>query len=116
MIIALLGWATAEKERVEETVRRSEERFRALVQHGSDVIMVIDLEGAVRYVSPSIGRALGYDADAITRLTGDFIDEADLERARAFLRSVAADEEAQRPGWRSVSATRTGRSGGSRSE
>ena len=93
MIIALLGWATAEKERVEETVRRSEERFRALVQHGSDIIMVIDLEGAVRYVSPSIGRALGYDADAITRLTSNIIDEADLDRARAFLRSVAADEE-----------------------
>ena len=81
MIIALLGWATAEKERVEESVRRSEERFRALVQHGSDVIMVIDLDGAVLYVSPSIGRALGYDADAITRLTIDFIDEAD-PRAR----------------------------------
>jgi diguanylate cyclase (GGDEF)-like protein/PAS domain S-box-containing protein len=93
MIIALLGWAAAGKERVEETVRRSEERFRALVQHGSDVIMVIDLEGAVRYVSPSITRNLGYDADSITRLTGDFIDEADLVRARAFLRSVADGEE-----------------------
>ena len=115
MIIALLGWATAGKERVEETVRRSEERFRALVQHGSDVIMVIDLDGAVRYVSPSIGRALGYDADAITRLTADFIDEADLDRARAFLRGGRRRRRrAPRPGWRSASATRTGRSGGSR--
>ena len=95
MIIALLGWATAEKERVEESVRRSEERFRALVQHGSDVIMVIDLEGGVRYVSPSIARALGYDADTITQLTGDFIDEADLMRARTFLGSIASGQHGE---------------------
>jgi diguanylate cyclase (GGDEF)-like protein/PAS domain S-box-containing protein len=95
MVIALLGWTTAEKERVEETVRRSEERFRALVQHGSDIIMVIDLDGAVLYVSPSVSRALGYQAEAIERLTGDFIDEADLERARDTLRSVAAGDEGE---------------------
>jgi len=92
LVIALLGWATSEKEQVEETVRRSEERFRALVQHGSDVIMVIDLDGTVLYVSPSIGRALGYDPEMITRLTGNFVSEADALRARTFLGAVAAGE------------------------
>ena len=92
MVIALLGYASAGKERVDESVRRSEARFRALVQHGSDVIMVIDLEGAVTYVSPSIGRALGYEAENVTQLTSDFIDESDIEGARAFLSGVAADE------------------------
>jgi diguanylate cyclase (GGDEF)-like protein/PAS domain S-box-containing protein len=95
MIIALIGWTTSAKERVEESVRHSEQRFRALVQHGSDVIMLIDLDGSVLYVSPSIGRALGYDPEAITRLTGDFIDEADLERARSFLASVAGGREGE---------------------
>jgi diguanylate cyclase (GGDEF)-like protein/PAS domain S-box-containing protein len=92
LVIALLGWATSSREQVEETVRRSEERFRALVQHGSDVIMVIDLEGTVLYVSPSIGRVLGYDPDTITRLTSDFVSEADALRARTFLGAVAAGE------------------------
>jgi diguanylate cyclase (GGDEF)-like protein/PAS domain S-box-containing protein len=92
LVIALLGWATSGKEQVEESVRRSEERFRALVQHGSDVIMVIDLEGTVLYASPSIGRALGYDPDTVTRLTSDFVSEADALRARTFLRAVAAGE------------------------
>ncbi len=90
LIIALLGWANHEKEQVEESVRRSEERFRALVQHGSDVIMVIDLDGQVRYLSPSVERALGYDPDAVAHITREFIDTADVDRARAFLRSVAA--------------------------
>jgi diguanylate cyclase (GGDEF)-like protein/PAS domain S-box-containing protein len=95
MIIALLGWTTSAKERVEESVRRSEERFRALVQHGSDVIMVITLDASVLYASPSIGRALGYDPDDITQLTSDFIDEADVERARAFLESVVAGRDGE---------------------
>jgi diguanylate cyclase (GGDEF)-like protein/PAS domain S-box-containing protein len=93
MIIALLGWATSAKEQVELSVRHSEQRFRALVQHGSDVIMVIDLEGTVRYVSPSIGRALGYDPASIAKLTSDFIEGADLERARSLLASVAGGGE-----------------------
>ncbi len=95
MIIALLGWTTSAKERVELSVRHSERRFRALVQHGSDVIMVIDLEGTVRYVSPSIGRALGYDPGSIAKLSSDFIDEADLERARSLLASVAGGGEGE---------------------
>jgi PAS domain S-box-containing protein len=93
MIIALLGWTTAAKERVEESVRRSEERFRALVQHGSDVIIVIDLEGALLYVSPSISRALGYDADTLTQLDSAFVAEADLMPARDFLRAVASGKD-----------------------
>jgi diguanylate cyclase (GGDEF)-like protein/PAS domain S-box-containing protein len=101
MIIALLGWTTSAKERVEESVRRSEERFRALMQHGSDVIMVIALDGTMLYVSPSIERVLGYEPGSITQLTSDFIDDADLDRARRFLESVAAgcDGEA---GWMEV--------------
>ncbi|MFN8557166.1 MAG: EAL domain-containing protein [Dehalococcoidia bacterium] len=52
----------AERRRVEEALRRSEARFRSLVQHGSDIIMVLTAEGAVRYASPAIGRVLGYGA------------------------------------------------------
>lgn len=94
-IIALLGWTTSGKERGEESVRRSEERFRALMQHGSDVIMVIALDGSLSYVSPSIGRVLGYDADTITRLTIDFIDPSDAPRAREFLLAVAAGHDGE---------------------
>jgi diguanylate cyclase (GGDEF)-like protein/PAS domain S-box-containing protein len=65
------------------------------VQHGSDVIMVIGLDASVRYVSPSISRALGYEPEAITQLTSDFIDDADLERARIFLGSVVAGRDGE---------------------
>src|SRR5215211_1026890 len=44
----------------EERLRRSEERFRALVQHASDVITILEVDGTIRYESPPIEKALGY--------------------------------------------------------
>ena len=40
-----------ESVRLTEDLRRSEERFRALVQNASDIITIVDLEGRVRYHS-----------------------------------------------------------------
>lgn len=47
---------------VEERVRlqRSEERFRSLVQHSSDVITIVDRNSVVSYQTDSIESALGY--------------------------------------------------------
>ena len=43
----------------EAALRQSEERFRSLVQHASDMITVIDADTTVRYQSPSVARVLG---------------------------------------------------------
>ena len=44
----------------QEALHASEERFRALVQHSSDIITVIDTEGVIKYQSPSVFQNLGY--------------------------------------------------------
>ncbi len=51
--------------------RQSEARFSSLVQNSSDVVMVVDADSTMRYVSPSIERVLGYDPGELegTRLT-----------------------------------------------
>ncbi|MEW6683616.1 MAG: EAL domain-containing protein [Nitrospirota bacterium] len=41
---------------------QSEQAFRTLVEHGSDVILVVDRTLAVRYASPSATPVLGFDA------------------------------------------------------
>lgn len=44
----------------QEIIRRNEERFRAMIENGSDLITLIDSAGVITYQSPSISRILGY--------------------------------------------------------
>jgi diguanylate cyclase (GGDEF)-like protein/PAS domain S-box-containing protein len=45
----------------ERALRSVQERFRALVQHASDVITVVDADATISYASPSMAQVLGYD-------------------------------------------------------
>jgi diguanylate cyclase (GGDEF)-like protein/PAS domain S-box-containing protein len=56
----------AERDRAEQALQDSEQRFRALAHHASDVIVVTDRTGtgAPTYVSPSVERITGYTVSA----------------------------------------------------
>lgn len=41
-------------------LREQEARFRSLVQQTSDIILLVDEDGTIRYASPAIERVLGY--------------------------------------------------------
>ncbi|HTY37461.1 MAG TPA: PAS domain S-box protein [Bacteroidota bacterium] len=59
-------------------VQRSEERFRSLIENISDIILLVDREGKVRYESPSIRGVLGYDHHEINgRNIVDFVHPDD---------------------------------------
>ncbi len=62
---------TTDAEAAIDTLRRTSERFRALVRHSSDVIIVVDSKGLPSYVSPAIEHVLGYRVDDL--LTGTLI-------------------------------------------
>ena len=71
--------------REEIYVRRSEARFRALVQRSSDVILILEADSAIRYASPALQRVFGYDPGALigTRLT-ELLHPDDAESAREY--------------------------------
>jgi diguanylate cyclase (GGDEF)-like protein/PAS domain S-box-containing protein len=52
----------ANRRRAEEALRDSERRFRALIEHSSDILTVLDAGGRIVYESPSVERLLGHTA------------------------------------------------------
>ena len=72
---------TTERKRIEERLRESEGRFRALIQNALDIIMVTDADGTIRYMSPSVERTLGYRPEEMLGTnTGDYVHPDDLEK------------------------------------
>ena len=50
----------SDRKQMEEQLRFEEKRFRTLVEHSSDIIVVINLEGNIIYQNPAIEKVLGY--------------------------------------------------------
>lgn len=45
----------------EDALRRSEARFRALIENGTDIIAIVDRDGVLSYISASVTRVTGHD-------------------------------------------------------
>ena len=75
----------AERSRIEDALRHSEEHFRSLIENGSDMISVVDLDGTIRYASPSVERVLGYKPDEmIGRILSEFTHPDDVSAASSL--------------------------------
>ena len=59
-----------DRRRAEDALRRSEEYFRALIENSEDMMAVVNIDESVRYVSPAVGRVLGYPAESWAKIEG----------------------------------------------
>ncbi len=76
-----------------QALASSEERFRSLIEYSTDIIAVIERNGAIRFASPSIERLLGYTGDEIIgKSIYDIIHPEDQELAIAALAPGAPQE------------------------
>ncbi|HNR90634.1 MAG TPA: PAS domain S-box protein [Spirochaetota bacterium] len=70
-----------ERRLYEEKIKLSEAHFRALIENSSDVVIVLDDGGRIRYVSPSVKHIMGYTvSERIGRYPFDNIHPDDHER------------------------------------
>src|SRR4051794_40418387 len=53
------------RKQAEEAVRRSEQHYRTIIEDATDIISILDGNGSVRFVSPSMTRLLGHRAEEL---------------------------------------------------
>jgi len=72
-----------ERKRMEEKLRFEEKRFRAFVEHASDMIVLVNREGVILYVNPAIESILGYKPEERIGANGGEIVHPDDVKALA---------------------------------
>lgn len=84
------------RKRTEEVLRRSEIRFRALIENSWDALILVDSENRILYYAPANERIFGYSAEerigqyAHTMLHPDDREAAALRRSQAASQPEAA--------------------------
>jgi two-component system, cell cycle sensor histidine kinase and response regulator CckA len=73
----------------EEALRRSEIRFRSLIENSSDAIALVNGEGVIEYTSPSTTRVLGYETGELIGVNAlHLVHPDDRERASTLLHDI----------------------------
>jgi PAS domain S-box-containing protein len=87
-----------ERKLTEEALRRSEERFRSLIENALDIITILDANGIIYYESPSIEKVLGYSpAESIGQNFFDYIHPDDRANACYKITNAISAPELARP-------------------
>jgi two-component system cell cycle sensor histidine kinase/response regulator CckA len=82
-VLGIIGVSVdiSDRVRAEEALRQSEQRFKALSEHATDMVSIIGMDSIIQYASPSYERLLGYPPNLVIgqrALTIVHPDDADL--------------------------------------
>ena len=82
----------SERERLERELKRSEERYRFLVQHSPDVVFSTDPEGNFTFISAAIERLTGYHpGQLIGQHFGTIVESEDTQVAGGRWETLTTD-------------------------
>jgi PAS domain S-box-containing protein len=82
-----------QRKRTFDVLSESERRFKALIQHSSGIIAVIDSEGVIQYVSETVSKYLGYSpSECRGKNLAVFIHGVDISSFMVLLANLRKDE------------------------
>jgi len=86
----------SERKRFENSLRESEEQFRAFVENANDIIYQVSPEGVFTYASPNWTDILGYELEEVLgKKVDNFVHPDDVHLCMDFLQKVLSTEERQ---------------------
>jgi diguanylate cyclase (GGDEF)-like protein/PAS domain S-box-containing protein len=93
--VVINGHDITRRKQVLAALTQSEERFRALVQHSTDIIAVVDEAGTLLYASPATETVLGYPEGSLIGTNAfELVHPDDTEIAIVTLAQVVEDPDA----------------------
>ncbi|WP_338042050.1 PAS domain-containing protein [Natronolimnohabitans innermongolicus] len=83
---------TVRAERERRTTRQRDEWYRTLLEHTSDLVLVVDADGTITFVGPSTGPTGGYDDEALlgTHVL-EYVHPDDVATVRTTFETLRAD-------------------------
>lgn len=81
----------SERERVEQALRISETRFRAIFENAAIGVMLTDLEGRILEANPALGRMLGYEPADLRQMDQNTLVHPDDKAATTSLTQELKD-------------------------
>ena len=85
----------AERKRTEEILRKSEERYRLLLESSPDPIVVYNLQGEAVYVNPAFEQTFGLRRDELLGKHIDFVPDESWPETRAAIENMLSGKKIQ---------------------
>ena len=86
------------RKQAEQALAASEERFRALIEQGSDIVAIVDKDARLLYIAPSVERVLGYSpAELIGMSSLGLVEPDDVDHVLAAFAQPQGPQGASDP-------------------